>query len=87
MKLRSDDDNRSDNKQQEVDYDAIFEKITSCKVALGKVICDNEWRSKLRNAINTMTQIRVHGTLAFSDYILYTVIEREATSVTSDLTT
>ena len=55
----------------------FFEKITSCKVALGKVISDNEWVSKLRKAVDTMTQIRFYGTRAFSDDLLYAMINEE----------
>ena len=64
MKRQPDADDKSSNKRQELDYDAIFEKIISCKVALGKVISDNEWVCKLRKAVDTMTQIRVHGNLS-----------------------
>ena len=76
MKRPSDADDTSSNKRQEVEYDATFEKITSCKVSLGKVISSNEWRNKLRKSVSLMTQMRVHGTRAFSDYILYAVIDR-----------
>ena len=75
MKRRSDTDDRSENTRQEVECNPTFEKITYCKEALSKVICC-EWRSKLRNAVNTITQIQVHGTRAFLYYILYTVIEK-----------
>ena len=76
MKRPSDADDTSSNKRQEVEYDAKFEKKTPCKVPLGKVISDNEWVSKLRKAVDTMTQIRVYGTREFSDFLLYAVIER-----------
>ena len=33
MKRKSDADDTSSNKRQEVEYDATFEKITSCKVS------------------------------------------------------
>ena len=78
MKHPSDADDTSSNKRQEVEYDATFEKITSCKVSLGKII------SQIRKACHTMTQMRVHGTRAFNDYILYAVIERGVSITTSD---
>ena len=84
IKRTSDADDTSSNKRQEVEYDAKFEKITSCEVALGKVISDNEWVSKLRKAVDTMTQIRVYGTRAFSDYLLYAVINRGVQIKSSD---
>ena len=76
IKRTSDADDISSNKRQEVEYDTKFEKITSCEVALGKVISDNEWVSKRRKAVDTITQIRVYGTREFSDFLLYAVIER-----------
>ena len=52
-------------------------------MVLGKVISD-EWVCQLRNAVNRMTQIRVHGTPTFSDYVLYALIKRGVTITTSD---
>ena len=57
MKRRTDANDTSSNKRQEVEYDVTFEKVTSCKISLGKVICSNEWRSKLRKTVSIMTQI------------------------------
>ena len=65
MKRPSDPDDTTSNKRQEVEYNAIFEKMTSCEVALGKVISDKEWVSKLRKTVDIMTQMRVHGFRAF----------------------
>ena len=84
MKHPSDADDTLSNKRQEVEYYATFEKITSCKVALGKVISDKEWVCKIRKAVDKMTQMRVHGTRAFSDYVLYAVMNRRVSITTSD---
>ena len=84
MKRASDADDRSDNKRQEIKYNTTYEKIICRKVALRKLISDNEWVCKLRNAVSTMTQMRVHGTRTFSDYILHAVINRGDTITTSD---
>ena len=67
-----------------MEYNLTFEKKISCKVALGKVISDNEWVCILRNTVDTMIQIRDHGTRAFSDYIQNVVINRGVTITTSD---
>ena len=84
MKRPSDADDTSSNKRQEVEYDATFEKTTSCKVSLGKIISEKQWLCKIRKACDIMTQMRVHGTRAFIDYILYAVIERGVSITTSD---
>ena len=84
MKRPSDADDTSSNKRQEVEYYATFEKITSCKVALGKVISDKEWVCKIRKAVDKMTQMRVHRARAFTDYVLYAVINRGVSITTSD---
>ena len=64
-------DDTTSNKRQEVEYDVKFEKIISCKEALGKLICDNEWRSKLRKTVSIMTQIRFFSPLRHSISFLF----------------
>ena len=45
---------------------------------------DKEWVCKIRKAVDTMTEMRFHGTRAFSDYVLYAVINRGVSITTSD---
>ena len=57
-------------------YNATFEKYTSCKASLGTVIKDKNWVTKFRSITKIITDMRWHGSRAFCDYILSTIVTK-----------